>query len=139
MTIMTAKAYYDEARRKIEEGPGPMSENSGWFLKKRAKNLSRLGMDDAKPGAENPVCETKGFAGMRWATTNWETIETATSSKLREQVRILREALEASKSRMEIAAEYLHRFQGACAYHGDQLVGAIKRIDAALEATKEKT
>ena len=83
MTIMTAKAYYDEERRKIEEGPGPMSENSGWFLKKRAKNLSRLGMDDAKPGAENPVCETKGFAGMRWTATNWEAIETATSSKLR--------------------------------------------------------
>ena len=83
MTIMTAKAYYDEARRKIAERPEPMSENSGWFLKKRAKNLSRLAMDDTKPGAENPVCETKGFAGMRWATTSWETIEAATSSKLR--------------------------------------------------------
>ena len=83
MTIITAKAYYDEARRKIAERPGPMPENSGWFLKKRAKNLSRLGMDSAKPGAENPVCETKGFAGMRWTTTNWEAIETATSSKLR--------------------------------------------------------
>ena len=60
-------------------------------------------------------------------------------TRVAEQVKLLREALEASKSRMEIAAEYLHRFQGACAYHGDQLVGAIKRIDAALEATKEKT
>ena len=57
--------------------------------------------------------------------------------RLAEQVKLLREELEASKSRMEIAAEYLHRFQGACAYHGDQLVGAIKRIDATLEATKE--
>lgn len=44
MTIMTAKAYYDEARRKIAESLEPMSENSGWFLKKRAKNLSRLGI-----------------------------------------------------------------------------------------------
>ena len=83
MTIMTAKAYYDEARRKIAERPEPIPESSGWFLKKRAKNLSRLGMDDTKPGAENPVCETKGFAGMRWATTNWEAIETVYSSKLR--------------------------------------------------------
>lgn len=40
MTIMTAKAYYDEARRKIAERPEPMSENSGWFLKKRAKNAA---------------------------------------------------------------------------------------------------
>ena len=63
----------------------------------------------------------------------------ASAPRVAEQVKLLREALEASKSRMEIAAEYLHRFQGACAYHGDQLVGAIKRIDAALEATKEKT
>lgn len=62
----------------------------------------------------------------------------ASAPRVAEQVRLLREALEASKSRMEIAAEYLHRFQGACAYHGDQLVGAIKRIDATLEATKEK-
>ena len=63
----------------------------------------------------------------------------ASAPRVAEQVKLLREALEASKSRMEIAAEYLHRFQGACAYHGDQLVGAIKRIDATLEATKEKT
>ena len=63
----------------------------------------------------------------------------ASAPQLQKQVKLLREALEASKSRMEIAAEYLHRFQGACAYHGDQLVGAIKRIDATLEATKEKT
>jgi len=62
----------------------------------------------------------------------------ASAPRLAEQVKLLREALEASKSRMEIAAEYLHRFQGACAYHGDQLVGAIKRIDATLEATKEE-
>ena len=62
----------------------------------------------------------------------------ASAPRVAEQVKLLREALEASKSRMEIAAEYLHRFQGACAYHGDQLVGAIKRIDATLEATKEE-
>lgn len=60
-------------------------------------------------------------------------------SKLREQVRILREALEANKLRMEIAAEYLHRFQGACAYHGDQLVRAIKAANIALETTKEQS
>ena len=83
MSIMTAKAYYNEVRRKIAERPEPMSENSGWFLKKRAKNLSRLGMEDTKPGAENPICEQKSFARMRWATTNWEAIETVHSSKLR--------------------------------------------------------
>ena len=69
----------------------------------------------------------------------WKTRLLKEKHQLKEQVKLLREALEASKSRMEIAAEYLHRFQGACAYHGDQLVGAIKRIDATLEATKEKT
>ena len=36
MTIITAKSYYDEARRKIAESLEPMPENSGWFLSMRS-------------------------------------------------------------------------------------------------------
>ena len=95
-------------------------------------------LEDANGDIVGHISDVGDGAMITQCANGWDALQSE-RDRLQERVILLREALEASKSRMEIAAEYLHRFQGACAYHGDQLVGAIKRIDATLEATKEKT
>lgn len=95
---------------------------------------------DKADGSEVIVAEIDPHGFMGNMETRQEVAELlASAPRLAEQVHILQGALEANKLRMEIAAEYLHRFQGACAYHGDQLVRAIKAANIALETTKEQS